>query len=125
ENLQQRLRVVEQDIAAFDVGQFVEQHAAQLERGQLVREWLWNENDRPPQSAYGRTARGGRKLKPDVPPDLHLPAASLKELSRRIGSRDCTARRRRDPTRPAGEPCHQGERNRQPTQKQPPRGPKL
>ena len=47
-DLQQRLRVVRQDIAPFDMRQLVQQHRAPLERGQLFGEWLGNQNDRTP-----------------------------------------------------------------------------
>src|SRR2546422_5835689 len=42
-NLQQSLDIMHEDIAAFDVRQFVEQYGAQLERGQLVRKFVRSE----------------------------------------------------------------------------------
>ena len=80
ENLQQRLRVVRQDITAFDVRQFVEQHRAQLERGQLVREFVWNENQRSPQAANRRAAGVRGKSEADGLADCHLLTTGIEQL---------------------------------------------
>ena len=80
-NLQQRLGVVHPDITALDVGQFVEQHGAQLERGQFVRELLREKNDGPPQTANGGAASRGGKFEPH-PPHSYLLAAGFEQIQK-------------------------------------------
>ena len=95
-NLEQRLRVVHQDIAALDVGQFVQQYPPQLERGQLVRELLRDENNGPQKSVNGRTAHPCRELEADGPPDSHLAATGVEEVFGNMRRRDGLPGRVRD-----------------------------